>query len=1089
MANNFPFNLLGWVGGSAGWFTTTSSPLGTGWLSGSGAELPDAGTDAQVYVQNITVGFAGGTAAAQSLSMQGAGIGLGATSATLAMSAGALTLSRGSPVGNVAQTGGTLTFRNGIGHDQNFQPPVTDYLHPGEAGTASAIYNLSQSAAGTILIESGSLTLLGTASSVAGTIGGKGTLADPVAGHVSLIVSGIATLAGSAVLAVDTLAIQGTGATLTLGGSRSFGDALQQGPQTLLKLNGKTLTLTGTAALSGEVQGPGRLTLQGTGTANALTLSGGAILDVYGSLSEVTGFGGWFNIGTGSGGSATAGTAIVRAGGSLTFAADLGATLSSLGAIRNAGTFGKTGGTGESAVLYGSVTSTGTVVADTGKLLFAGGTGSFGGRLTGTGTIELGGGDYVLAKGVVVDVAALRVVGTGAHLALQGSVTYAGSYTQGGVVQALQLGGNQMTLTGKAAIGGAVQGPGKLVLAGFTTLTGTTVFDGATLENRGFLTQSSGFFSNLNIGTTPADAAKVVNAKGATWTIDEDVGAVLGAAAGLTNAGLFQKTGGAGTYTVAGGTVVNSGTLAAASGRILLAAPLTNTGILAADGGWLDIQGAVAGTGSGRIAQAGILTFHAGVAATQTIAFGKGAGTLDLRLPAGFAGSVTGYAAGNIIDIHGQVATGAVLAGGIMTVTLAGGGTVGLKVAGTATQVVPVDNGVGGTWLVAAATGPVALTTGKDVVYFAGGTNTVTANSATLNPGDRLGGAGGTDTLVLSGGGAFDLAALARFSGFEQVVLGNLATEVTLRAATPLTVTGGKGADVFHAGTGAFGAAWQVNGGAGADTLALDGDFSAGVVLGAVTLTNVETILLAAGHSYGLTSHDATVAAGTVLTVDAQALLAGQALTFDGAAETDGRFLVRAGAGADWIRGGAGNDSVLGIGAGDTVAGGDGRDLLEVWAAPGLVDGGAGTDTLRVMATVAFAAGSLAGIEIVEVADGASADLSALSAAVTLQSLSVAGGAGATLQGTAGKDRFNAAAGVDRFVFAPGHGKDMVVGFDAGPGGDLLVLLGVTPDFADVLAHVTHVGTGGADLRITYGADTITLTGVAAIDADHVLFA
>ena len=61
-------------------------------------------------------------------------------------------------------------------------------------------------------------------------------------------------------------------------------------------------------------------------------------------------------------------------------------------------------------------------------------------------------------------------------------------------------------------------------------------------------------------------------------------------------------------------------------------------------------------------------------------------------------------------------------------------------------------------------------------------------------------------------------------------------------------VTGGSGNDIIL-----FGATltWsdKVNGGAGADTVVLSGDYSAGVTRGTTTVTNVETIVFAAGNN------------------------------------------------------------------------------------------------------------------------------------------------------------------------------------------------------------------------------------------------
>ena len=141
---------------------------------------------------------------------------------------------------------------------------------------------------------------------------------------------------------------------------------------------------------------------------------------------------------------------------------------------------------------------------------------------------------------------------------------------------------------------------------------------------------------------------------------------------------------------------------------------------------------------------------------------------------------------------------------------------------------------------------------------------------------------------------------------------------------------GGGGQDKFILG-GALTAADTIDGGAGTDTLRLAGNYAGAhaVVFGANTVTNIERMFLNGGHSYDLTTHDATIAAGKMLIVDASALDAGDTLTFDGSAETDGRFNITGGAGDNHVTGGAQNDAFdLTLGGTDTVYGGGGDDYV-----------------------------------------------------------------------------------------------------------------------------------------------------------------
>jgi hypothetical protein len=74
-------------------------------------------------------------------------------------------------------------------------------------------------------------------------------------------------------------------------------------------------------------------------------------------------------------------------------------------------------------------------------------------------------------------------------------------------------------------------------------------------------------------------------------------------------------------------------------------------------------------------------------------------------------------------------------------------------------------------------------------------------------------------------------------------------------------------------------------------------------------MINVENLTLAAGHSYKLTTNNATVASGQTLTINGSALSASNVLTFNGAAETNGHFIIIGGKGADQLTGGALSDT------------------------------------------------------------------------------------------------------------------------------------------------------------------------------------
>ncbi|MCW5735034.1 MAG: hypothetical protein KIS73_12955 [Enhydrobacter sp.] len=228
-----------------------------------------------------------------------------------------------------------------------------------------------------------------------------------------------------------------------------------------------------------------------------------------------------------------------------------------------------------------------------------------------------------------------------------------------------------------------------------------------------------------------------------------------------------------------------------------------------------------------------------------------------------------------------------------------------------------------------------AETDGKLVVLGGASTDRIMggAKNDTISGGlgaDRIDGGAGNDTL--DGGDGNDK--IAGGDGNDTIVTG-LGND---------KVDAGAGTDTMNLGA-TLNANDRIDGGANGDTVNLLGDYaSAPLVLGATTLLDVETLKLGAGFDYDLTTHDATVAAGSLLTVAAGALGPGDTLVFNGSAETDGRFKVTAGAADDSVTGGAGDDVIDGGGGNDTLVGGGGNDKLIGGAGIDLLDGGTGAD-------------------------------------------------------------------------------------------------------------------------------------------------
>jgi Ca2+-binding RTX toxin-like protein len=287
---------------------------------------------------------------------------------------------------------------------------------------------------------------------------------------------------------------------------------------------------------------------------------------------------------------------------------------------------------------------------------------------------------------------------------------------------------------------------------------------------------------------------------------------------------------------------------------------------------------------------------------------------------------------------------------------------------------------------------------------------------------------------------------------------------------------GGLGNDVFLFGATMDGLD-EVDGGSGTDQIALQGGvaftFGTGVV-------GIESIGLLAGNdtrfgdtagnfcSYDLTTRDVNVAAGAVLTVDGAKLRAGENLTFNGSAETDGSFFIYGGRGIDALTGGARNDVFLfgsdgHFGAGDAVNGGSGIDQL----------------ALRGNYTLTFGAGQLVSIE----------SLGLLSAQDTRY-----GALGTSYNYNLTMNDGNVAAGVQLFVDGAKlrGGETLVFNGSAETDGSFQIIGGANGDTiagsqnGDILQ-----GNGGADqLTGGGGADSFRyklVTDSTASATDHIL--
>jgi hypothetical protein len=312
------------------------------------------------------------------------------------------------------------------------------------------------------------------------------------------------------------------------------------------------------------------------------------------------------------------------------------------------------------------------------------------------------------------------------------------------------------------------------------------------------------------------------------------------------------------------------------------------------------------------------------------------------------------------------------------------------------------------------------------------------------------------------------------------------------------TASGDAGDDVFRMRF-AFTAADSLTGGEGFDKLVLDGDYSAGVTLGATTLAGIEKIDILGSASCGLTMDDANVAAGERMVIKATKLFGifrepvfspfDPRLDFDGSAETDGHYKIRASIGDDILVGGDLRDKFFLHKQGqDTADGGGGNDTFFLRTAldpDDAIDGGAGDDTivmtgLALSDTITLTSTTLLGVETMvllptfggiintddaTVASGSNltVDGSALTSSLLWNGSAETNGKFDLTGGSAG-DTFRGGQDGDRFTL--GGGGDIVVGGAVGESStteyDTITDLNLDEDVFDLNVSVTGILAGGS---------------------------
>ena len=489
--------------------------------------------------------------------------------------------------------------------------------------------------------------------------------------------------------AVGKISVTGT-TTLTgrVTAQGSSGTALDvDGGGALTLAGGALLAAQQQATVGGSGQGlltlmGGALALSGTSTPNALVIgqaagSNGTVLD----LEQIT----------------AAGTVVVGAAGTGTLellgvaasvadgGADIGQSAGAHGSvIVNGGEWTTSGQLTVGDAGIGSLLINGAYRGTTGQATAFNAT--IGAQAGSQGSVTLDGGELLVANvAAASSILAVGAGGTGDLVIEDSSEVAVGAAiadnngrlvvggTAGGRGQ-VRIGSNsQLLVYGSAAIGGAA-GAGQVTVG--ESASDTALF--------------------ALIGTLAIGGTGQVTLGGANATLR---GSVIDIASGglLSGAGTLSGDAG-GNNTVALASIDNEGSIAASGGNLLL-------------------YGGVGGTGTLSVASGATLTLQAAVGAGQRLAFSPNARAV-LNDPRAFAGTITGFGAGDVLDVAGTELTSPTWSDGVLTLDTAFG-AIRLNFAGAYASngfTVQAD-GHGGTYVLAGGNGDVHMTTFDGLYY------------------------------------------------------------------------------------------------------------------------------------------------------------------------------------------------------------------------------------------------------------------------------------------------------------------------------------------------------------------------------------
>ena len=719
---------------SVSWTATSSGSWNN---AANWSAAPQQGDDVAINTpgSSITVTYSTGSLALDSLTT-GAGDTLDMTGGTLSTAdgfnlGGALVMSGGTlrlaglnnstVSGSISMSGGSLIF----------------------AGGATISGGALNQTSGTITINHGAL-LDQDGGSLAGTLGGSGAFVLSAGQGVTTFQSGFVLATGSVDVASGTVFLQE---------SLNYANKFSLAQAGTLDLNGHAGTLTGYAALDGDING-GSLTVSGGGHLNSMILDNGAVLTVQNSINQSN------NITLG--GPTGTGTLDVTSKGTLRVTGnDYMYQGAGAGFLVNDGLIEKTAGNSQAGtmVIFDTVTNaaSGTIDAAIGTIDFRGPNGgqssSISGTIEGAGTIAFDNGSYILSN---VTLNSNRFLFSGstssANITLATALTFNHNWQQNGGLLLLE---NNLTLNGTSAFdGGELKGTATVTDSGPLLLgTGMDLEGNLTFMLEGPVDQTGG----INLGYLSDSVDQATLTSGNTWAL-EGASSITGAYGTITisNGATFTRLDGA-QNAVVGSTVINNGAL------------VVNTGTLSLTG-----QGTLAGTVSG----GAVLDISGQFALASGLALSVGELILDAPSQ---ANDIQASLGGNLSYAHDFAIEGGTLALNGHTLTL--GGISSFDTGAIQGSGVVVDNG-------AATILNVALTQGGQLVF----------NGATEQAGNvTLTGGSTAPVLSIGAGGVYTMDNATSIGGPSGSVVGTLTVAGELVAAGPGTSV--IGASVVNTGT------------------------------------------------------------------------------------------------------------------------------------------------------------------------------------------------------------------------------------------------------------------------------------------------